>query len=103
MKTKQEKLEKINQEIENKKQLIEKCRQDIKNLNAKKKKIELEISKEQHKDLCSYLAELGISSTTALQEFLDNYVGREDKVNNAVTTEEPTTIELTEETTNREE
>lgn len=75
MKTNKEKLEKVNQEIENKKEQIEKLKQDIKNLNVKKKKIELEISKEQHKDLCSYLADLGISSTTALQEFLDNYTG----------------------------
>lgn len=75
MATKQEKLEKVTQEIENKKEQIEKLKQDIKKLNAKKKKIELEISKEEHKDLCLYLADLGISSTTALQEFLDNYAG----------------------------
>lgn len=82
MKTNEDKLKKVIEDIESKKSIIEKCKQEIKNLNAKKKKLELEISKDKHKKLCKYLSELGISSEDDFQNFLDNYSGGEENNSN---------------------
>nr|WP_302685774.1 hypothetical protein [uncultured Ruminococcus sp.] len=81
--TTNEKLEKVILDIENTKSEIEKSKEKIKKLNALKKKLELQIEKEKHNELCSVLSDYGIKSVNDFQDFLEKYTSEASADENA--------------------
>ena len=80
--TTNEKLEKVIADIESTKAGIEKSKEKIKKLTAQKKRLEQQIEKEKHNELCSVLSDYGIKSVNDFQNFLDKYVSGEDTTQN---------------------
>lgn len=71
--SKKEKLEKINEQIQNENETIKKSKQKIKELNLKKKKLEQQIANEEYAELKDVLKDYGITSVGDFQNFIDNY------------------------------
>ena len=60
-----------------------KSKEKIKKLNAQKKKLELQIEKEKHNELCSVLSDYGIKSVNDFQDFLEKYTSEASADENA--------------------
>lgn len=71
--SKEEKLKKIKEQIQNEKDSIAKSKQRIKEFSAKQKILEQQIAEEKYKLLQEVLKEYGISSVDDFQNFIDNY------------------------------
>lgn len=70
--SKEEKLEKINEQIQNENETIKKAKQKIKDLSVKKKKLEQQIANEEYAELKDVLKDYGITSVGDFQNFIDN-------------------------------
>ena len=72
MKTNEEKLIKINSDIDNENLVIIKSKEKIKKLKKQKKEIEFRIAKEKNTELFKYLSEFGIKTVEDFQRFINN-------------------------------
>lgn len=70
--SKEEKLLKINEQIENEQQQILKSKKKIQSLKAQKKKLESEIQNKKYSELKDVLQDYGITSATDFHNFLNN-------------------------------
>ena len=70
--SKEEKLSKINEQIENEQQQILKSKKKIQSLKAQKKKLESEIQNKKYSELKDVLQDYGIKSADDFQNFLNN-------------------------------
>lgn len=75
--SKEEKLEKINEQIKNETATIKKAKQKIKELSIKKKKLERQIANEEYAALKDVLKDYGITSVGDFQNFIDSCTDKE--------------------------